>query len=468
LKLCFEGLRRHMPELRQLLSTAAARKALVLVAMALLALAPARAAEDDQGGSFLNPFPEGEIYQLTVMGDTFAEGLLTGLLEAMGPDARLNIQKKHREISGVMSADFESKIKEFEDGVAKDPLNIAIVMVGEDDRVPLKGTTSKKLVAIGTPEWRAEYARRIDRMMKALKRKNASVYWVGLPNLSRTEANEQAQGMNEVIRERAYINGFKYIDAFAGFIDEAGAYSAYGPDLTGKIRVLREGDGVHFTAAGNRKLAHFAEKDLRRDLNQAKADRVVPLLGAEAEQVKINPDNVAAVLPKSATAGPAAGGTAGAATAGQPDSQGIKIIRAEGPPGSPPSADPSGDQKADNGKITFKIAGASGREEMQTVEILRPAIPASVVALMARRETQGQAGDLLVDQIAGGLTLMSSITPAGNKSRGKLSPAQAPYFRLLVKGLTPKPGRADDTLWPVKGDAASDAGKAAPGPGPKG
>lgn len=230
---------------------------------------------------------------------------------------------------------------------------------------------------------------------------------------------------------------------------------------------------MHFTAAGNRKLAHFAEKDLRRDLNQAKADRVVPLLGAEAEQVKINPDNVAAALPRSATAGPATGGPAGAATAGQPDGQGIKIIRAEGPPGSPPSADPSGDQKADNGKITFKIAGANGREEMQTVEILRPAIPASVVALMARREAQGQAGDLLVDQIAGGLTLMSSITPAGNKGRGKLSPAQAPYFRLLVKGerLTPKPGRADDTLWPVKGDAASDAGKAAPpaaGPGPRG
>ncbi len=103
------------------------------------------------------------------------------------------------------------------------------------------------------------------------------------------------------------------------------------------------------------------------------------------------------------------------------------------------------------------MIGASGREEKQTLDIVRPAIPASVVALMARREGSGQIGDLMVDQISGGLTLMSSITPSGNRSRGKLSPTQAPYFRLLVKGerLTPKPGRADDVAWPPKPDTTS-------------
>ena len=99
------------------------------------------------------------------------------------------------------------------------------------------------------------------------------------------------------------------------------------------------------------------------------------------------------------------------------------------------------------------------REEMQTIQIVRPAIPASVVALMARRDASGQRGDLLVDQIAGGVTLMSSISPSGNKDRGRLSPTQAPYFRLLVKGerLQPKAGRADDVTWPPKPDTTSEA-----------
>ena len=113
------------------------------------------------------------------------------------------------------------------------------------------------------------------------------------------------------------------------------------------------------------------------------------------------------------------------------------------------------------------MVGASGREEAQTIEIVRPAIPASVVSLMARRESSGQMGDLLVNQIDGGLTLMSSVTPAGDKGPGKLSPSQAPYFRLLVKGerLTPKAGRADDVRWILqKPDTSSDANKAASQP----
>lgn len=422
--------------------------ALVAVPMLSPLVQPAHAVEDDAGVTFLNPFPDGDVYQLTVIGDTFADGILFGLAESMGADTRLNIQRKLRPIYAIMSSDFESKAKAFEDAINSEPINIAIVMMGEDDRVSFRNAEGRR-VPVGTPEWVAEYSRRLDRLMKAIKRKNAGVYWVGLPNLARVEANEQALLMNETIRERAYLNGFKYIDSAAGFADENGAYSAYGPDLAGKIRVLRERDGVHFTEAGNRKLAHFVEKDLRRDLNQAKSNRNVPLLGAEAEQAKINPDNANKTPAPSSPVAAAASGTA----------SGAPLVRASKADGSAPSAttDASGDQKADNSKITLKLAGANGREEQTTVEIVRPAIPASVVQLMARRESAGQAGDLLVDQIAGGLTLMTSIAPSSKQAKGRLSPTQAPYFRLLVKGerLSPKPGRADDVAWPVNGEKSS-------------
>ncbi len=424
-------------------------KMFFVIAFIAAAIFTARAAEDDGGGSFLTPFPEGEIYSVTIVGDTFAEGLLAGLLNGLGSDTRLNMQKGVRKVDGVMSGEFEVAMRELEDGLALDKANVVVAMVGEDDRVPLKSSSGRK-VAIMSPEWRAEYSRRLDRMMKAVKVKNAGVYWVGLPILGRNDASAQAQGMNEVIRERANLNGFRYVDVYSGFADEAGLYSAYGPDLTGKVRVLRGGDGVHFTEAGNQKLAHFVEKELRRDLNQAKSERAIPLLGAEPEQAKINPDNAVKVP---APSSPAA--VEGAAQAPAPK------------PVIPAAADPSGDQKADNGKVVLKVVGASGREEAQTIEIVRPAIPASVVSLMARREGSSQMGDLLINQIDGGLTLMNSVTAAGNKGPGKLSPSQAPYFRLLVKGerLTPKAGRADDVRWMMqKPDTSSDANKAAAQP----
>ena len=416
------------------------------------------AAEDDGAASFLTPFPEGDIYQLTVIGDTFADGILNGLVASMGPDARLNMQRKVQEFSGLMGGNFDAKAKALEEAISKQPMNVAVVMVGEDDRVTFKNDAGKR-VAIASPEWLAEYTQRLDRIMKVIKHKNAGVYWAGLPTLSRNDANDQAHAMSEAIRERAYLNGFKYIDIAAGFTDESGGYSAYGPDLAGKIRVLREQDGVHFTDAGNSKLAHFVEKELRRDLNLAKSNRNVPLLGAEAEQVKINPDNAVKTPAPSSPAAEAAASAGGPAT---PPPL-VKAVKSDGTSASA-SADSQGDQKVDNGKITFKSMGANGKEEVASVEIIRPAIPASVVALMARRESAGQAGDLLVDQIAGGLTLMTSVSPSAKQARGKLSPTQAPYFRLLVKGerLTPKPGRADDVSWPVKGDAASDAVKGVP------
>ena len=66
--------------------------------------------------------------------------------------------------------------------------------------------------------------------------------------MRRTEVNEPAQVMNDIAREKAYLNGIKFIDIQAHFADEGGNYAPYGPDITGKQRLLREADGVLFTA----------------------------------------------------------------------------------------------------------------------------------------------------------------------------------------------------------------------------
>ena len=80
-------------------------------------------------------------------------------------------------------------------------------------------------------------------------------------------------------------------------------------------------------------------------------------------------------------------------------------------------ADTSNEQKADNGRITLKSIGASGREESVTIDILRPAIPSAVIALMTRKESSdrpSQMGDVVADDVGGGLVALSSITPSGH------------------------------------------------------
>jgi hypothetical protein len=416
------------------------------------AAAPACAQEEGSGTSFITPFPLGDIYRVHVIGDDLADGLLYGLNEAFVGDGRLQLRPQHYSINGLMRADFAQKLAQLDADLERDPVNIAIVMMGAWDRVSVRDASGRR-VPVGSEAWRTEYGARADRLIKTLKKRNIAVYWVGLPNVRRFDANEDVQMMNNIVRERTYLNGFKYIDAYTGFMDETGGYSPYGPDVTGKIRVLRSGDGVYFTGAGNRKLAHFVERDLRRDLTQAKADRAIPLAGTEEEQAKINPD-------KAKLAEPAAQGGAAAAARAEPSA-----------PGTPAAAvaqagSASGDQKADNGKINLRIIGASGRDEVVTLDIVRPPIPASVVALVTRRESvdrPSQIGEAIIDQIPGGLTVMSTValsnTPGAGGTRSRLSPAQTPYFRVLFKGerLMPKPGRADDITWPRPEPAADTA-----------
>lgn len=419
-----------------------------------------RVIAQEEGNSYITPFPQGDVYRLVVLGDDLADGLLGGIVDALSTDSRLQIDKKLVSLNGLNRADFAEKLQGLEEQLGQTAPHIAVVMMGAWDRVSMKGTG--KRTPFGTAEWKAEYTARADRVMKVLKRKNIAVYWVGLPNVRRSDMSEDVQMMNQILRDRIYLNGMKYIDAYAGFSDESGKYSSYGPDVTGKMRLLRDGDGVYFTVAGYRKLAHFVERDLKRDLTQAKSDRSIPLAGAEAEQEKINPERAAQKKAEEDAAAAKAAADAG------------KTTTPEAPVAAPPpigAAD--GDQKADNGRIVLKSVGASGREESVTLDIVRPAIPASVVALVTRKESAdrlSQMGEQVVDPLGGGLSVMNSITPAaGSAGAGqrRLSTVQTPYYRVFIKGerLPARRGRADDFAWPRPEPPPPPAASLAPEPG---
>ena len=118
----------------------------------------------------------------------------------------------------------------------------------------------------------------------------------------------------------------------------------------------------------------------------------------------------------------------------------------------PPTLELPGEQKADNGRITLRTPVAGGREENVTLELPRPAIPAAVVQLITRKDTgerPSQTGDVLADEVGGGLVVLSSVTPALAGGIRRSSPGQ-PYYQVWIKGerLTPRPGRADDFSWP--------------------
>jgi hypothetical protein len=115
-------------------------------------------------------------------------------------------------------------------------------------------------------KWELAYIRRVDATIAALKSAGVPVLWVGLPSQRGTKVSAEQSYLNEIYRSRAEKAGITYVDIWDGFVDEAGRFSPQGPDYEGQIRRLRTGDGVYFTKFGARKLAHYVEREIDRNI----------------------------------------------------------------------------------------------------------------------------------------------------------------------------------------------------------
>jgi hypothetical protein len=112
--------------------------------------------------------------------------------------------------------------------------------------------------------WVELYTKKIEEMIGVLKSKGVPVLWVGLPAVRGTKATADMLFLDSLYRDAAGKAGITYVDVWDGFVDEAGRFLQQGPDFEGQIRRLRAYDGVFFTRAGARKLAHYVEREVTR------------------------------------------------------------------------------------------------------------------------------------------------------------------------------------------------------------
>ncbi len=152
-------------------------------------------------------------------------------------------------------------------------------------------------------KWGELYSRRVDEMIGVLKSRGVPVFWVGLPSIRGSRATSEMVYLNDLYRSRAEKAGITYVDIWDGFVDESNSYNNYGPDLEGQTRRLRSGDGAHFTRAGARKLAHYAEREIRR-LMASVTPVATPLPQEPEPDAKAPPTAAAPGLPPRPAASP--------------------------------------------------------------------------------------------------------------------------------------------------------------------
>jgi hypothetical protein len=285
-----------------------------------------------------------------VFGDSMADWLAYGLELAYADSPEMAVLRRHRTNSGLIRTETRSDPKENPDWsqaaremIAAGKPKFVLMMIGVNDRRQIRETaqvarparpaparpddpasleldkpapdkpaadkpadsaatteptapTGNRTYEFRTDAWSEAYIRRIDDMVAALKTSAVPVFWVGLPPLRGQKAAADISFLNDLYRSRADKAGIIYIDVWDGFVDEDGRYAQSGPDYEGQIRRLRTGDGVHFTQAGARKLAHYVEREIQRWLNARGTQAALPVpdeLETPAPAAPPGPGNVA-------------------------------------------------------------------------------------------------------------------------------------------------------------------------------
>ncbi len=211
----------------------------------------------------LEKAPGEAVFFTAVVGDALALLLGDGLDEAFEDTPQIGVLHKGKENSGLVRKDYYDWLKAAQEiaNAEKRPQMVTI-MIGTNDRQAL--VDNGRSLEPFSPRWREIYAARVDALIQIFKDKDIPVVWVGLPVMKNERYSADMAQLNDIYRAGAAKAGIPFVDLWDIFADDHGRYGAYGPDVNGQNVKLRSVDGVHFTEAGARKLAHFVEGEVKR------------------------------------------------------------------------------------------------------------------------------------------------------------------------------------------------------------
>ena len=215
-------------------------------------------------------------HHIVVMGDSLANLLANGLDDALNNRPDVEVIHKAKPDSGLVRSDFYDWPKAAAELLAGDQkISIGVILLGLNDRQPLReGETVHEPLS---PRWLELYRDRVDAIANAFATKRVPLIWVGAPPMQNGRLSADMITFNDLYRQRVEKAGGQYVDLWGGFVDAENRYAATGPDVSGQPVRLRLGDGIHFTAAGARKAAHFVDLVIRRMIEAAPQNSVIAL-----------------------------------------------------------------------------------------------------------------------------------------------------------------------------------------------
>jgi hypothetical protein len=173
--------------------------------------------------------------------------------------------------SGLARPDFYDWPARFAKQMQRLNPDIVIVTFGGNDGQPIHGLNKP----VDSPEWRAEYGRRVGSVMDLLSSDGRTLIWVGIPNDNDPVTTAHLKIQDEVVRDQvAQHPGVVFIDSWHIFSGLDGGYAEYVVDPRDGLskRVRSSTDGFHLNVTGAEILALHIGDAVTADLRERGAD----------------------------------------------------------------------------------------------------------------------------------------------------------------------------------------------------
>jgi hypothetical protein len=207
--------------------------------------------------------------KLYIAGDSQVEGFGQSLVDLASKTGVVAPTLDFKVSSGLVRPDFFDWPKHLQEQIAKINPDIVVINFGGNDTQGIQMPDGSTLPDVLTPEWAAEYAKRVGAVMDFVRAGGRKLIWVGVPNASDDKQTARLAVVRQVYQQEvAKRPDVTFVDPWPLFESPQHRYAEYVVDDDGQVKQMRQGDGFHLNFDGANRLARHIETEVEKVLKE--------------------------------------------------------------------------------------------------------------------------------------------------------------------------------------------------------
>ena len=211
---------------------------------------------------------EGRKIQIGVFGDSFGDGVWSGLYNILRGDDRYEVHQYSERSTGFTRYRSLNLLDDTRAKLDRQPIDIAVLSFGANDTqgIYLDGRGYQYM----TEGWQRIVTERVTAIVNLLRERGIQVYWVGLPKMREAQFDTDIRAMNAFYVSRMQALNVPYIETASLSTGPDGQFAPYLTDPRTNQRVnARTNDGIHMTIPGYIIVMRQLTDRIRRSVAQA-------------------------------------------------------------------------------------------------------------------------------------------------------------------------------------------------------